>query len=185
MTPTQPTPQGPPPGPPGPPSGRATPPPPTPGATPRKSGGRGWLVGFIVASVLLIAALVFGIFSFIGKNDESDKKDEAQTELTATQKELEQTKAELGTSEAAGSLLGELVNAGERSADDLKSCADSARQLRSNIVAALNAVQAGGDVNVLVDGINAQISENDTTCSTSDSSYQEFRDALAKLESER
>lgn len=190
MTPTQPPPAapGPPPGPPsGPPPspGAGATPPASPGAAPRKRGGGLLLVGFIAATVLFIVALVFAIFSFIGKNDESDKKDKAQKELTSTKKELEQTKSELGTSEAAGGLLGDLVNAGDTAAKDVKACADSALQLRSNIVAALNEVQANRSIDPLVDGINAQIRDNDSKCSASDSSYQNFADALRRLQAGR
>jgi flagellar basal body-associated protein FliL len=190
MTPTQPTPAapGPPPGPPaGPPtsSGGGATPPPSPSAAPSKKGGGLLLVGFIAATVLFIVALVFAIFSFVGKNDESDKKDKAQKELASTKKELAQTKGELGTSEAASGLLGDLVNAGDTAAKDLKACTDSARQLRSNIVAALNEVQANRSIEPLVDGINAQITENNTTCNASDDSYQQFADALSRLQSGR
>jgi flagellar basal body-associated protein FliL len=181
MTPTQPPPAAPGP-PPGPPSGPPATPAPAPGAPPRKSGGGLLLIGFIAVSVLLIVALVFAIFSFVGKSDESDKKDKAQKELTSAKKQLADTKAQLGTSEAAGGLLGDLLTTGAKSADDLKACADSARQLRSNIVAALNAVQAGGSINPLVDGINSQITDNDTKCGASDTSYQGFLDALRKLQ---
>jgi flagellar basal body-associated protein FliL len=181
MTPTQPTPPAPPPGPPpAPPSG----PPASPGATPTKRGGGSskiWLILFIVAAVLFVGALVFAIISFTGKNSEADDKEKAEQELASTRRELEQTQEELGTQQGAGEVLGELVRTGEASANDLKACADSARELRSNIVAALNAVQAGTDINSLVDGINAQIDQNDSVCGTSDQSFQDFIDALEQV----
>jgi flagellar basal body-associated protein FliL len=181
MTPTQPTIPAPPPGPPPAPPSE---PPPSPGATAKKRGGGGrniWLILFIVAAVLFVGALVFAIISFTGKNSEADDKEKAQQELASTQRELEQTQEELGTQQGAGEVLGELVRTGETSANDLKACADSARELRSNIVAALNAVQAGGDINALVDGINAQIDENDRVCGNSDQSFQDFIDALEEV----
>jgi flagellar basal body-associated protein FliL len=180
VTPTQPTPPAPPPGPPpAPPPG----PPPTPGAAPtKKSGGTNiWLILFIVVGVLFVAALIFAIISFTGKNAEADDKEKAEQELESTKLELEKTQEELGTQQGAGEVLGELVRTGETSANDLKACADSARDLRSNIVAALNAVQAGSDINSLVDGINAQIDENDRVCGTSDQSFQDFIDALEQV----
>ena len=190
MTPTQPTPPTPPPGPPPtPPPG----PPPSPGAAPAKKSGGGtvWMILFIVAAVLFVGALVFAIISFTGKNAEADDKEKAEQELASTQRELEQTREqlgsteeELGTQQGAGEILGDLVRTGEASANDLKACADSARQLRSNIVAALNAVQAGTGINSLVDGINAQIQENDRVCGTSDQSYQDFANALQQLREE-
>lgn len=190
MTPTQPPPAapGPPPGPqsgPPPSPGAGAPPPPSPGAAPRKSGGGLLLVGLIAVTVLFIVALVFAIFSFIGKNDESDKKDKAQKELTSTKKELADIKGQLSTSEAAGGLLGDLVNAGDKAAKDVKACADSSLQLRRNVVGALNEVQANRSIEPLVDGINAQIQENNATCSASEASYQAFADALSRLRSGR
>jgi flagellar basal body-associated protein FliL len=180
MTPTQPTqpmPPGPPPGPPS-----ATPP--TPGAAPqRKSGGGGgiWLILFIVAGVLFVGALIFAIISFTGKNSEADDKEKAQKELASTKEDLARLEDELGTQQGAGEILGDLVRTGAQSADDLKACADSARTLRSNIVSALNSVQAGSNINDLVDGINAQINENDNVCNASDQSYQNFIDALDQV----
>jgi flagellar basal body-associated protein FliL len=181
------TPPAPPPGPPPapPPSPPSAPlPGATPGAAPaRKSGGGTniWLVLFIVAGVLFVGALIFAIFSFTGKSSAEDDKDKAQKELASTKKELSDTQGELGTQQGAGEILGDLVRTGETSASDLKACADSARQLRSNIVDALNAVQAGTGINDLVDGINAQINQNDNVCNTSDTSYQSFIDALEKV----
>ena len=116
-----------------------------------------------------------------GKSSAEDDKDKAQKELASTKKELNDTQGELGTQQGAGQILGDLVRTGETSASDLKACADSARQLRSNIVDALNAVQAGTGINDLVDGINAQINQNDNVCNTSDTSYQDFIDALEKV----
>jgi flagellar basal body-associated protein FliL len=181
------TPPAPPPGPPSapPPSPPSAPPPgATPGAAPARKTGGGtniWLVLFIVVAVLFDGALIFAIFSFTGKSSAEDDKDKAQKELASTKKELNDTQGELGTQKGAGQVLGDLVRTGATSADDLKACTDSARQLRSNIVSALNAVQAGTGVNDLVDGVNAQINENDRVCGTADTSYQSFLDALDKV----
>jgi flagellar basal body-associated protein FliL len=160
--------------------------PPTPGAArPKKSGGGGiWLILFIVAGVLFVGALIFAVISFTGKNSEADDKEKAQKELASTKQDLARLEEELGTQQGAGEILGDLVRTGAQSADDLKACADSARDLRSNVVAALNAVQAGTNVNDLVDGINAQIDQNDSVCNTSDQSYQNFIDALNRVRDE-
>jgi hypothetical protein len=183
MTPTQPpAAPGPPPGPPsGPPPspGAGATPPPSPGATPRKRGGGGLLlVGFIAVSVLLIAALVFAIFSFIGKNDESDKKDKAQKELTSTKKELEKTKAELGTSEAAGGLLGDLLTTGARSADDLKACADASSAFNRQFVAAVGQIVSGGGI---PPELQTAASDTDSKCATANQSYDSFIESLRKV----
>jgi flagellar basal body-associated protein FliL len=180
MTPTQPTPPAPPPGPPPtPPPG----PPPSPGAAPaKKSGGANiWLILFIVVGVLFVGALVFAIISFTGKNAEADDKEKAEQELASTKRELEQTQEELGTQTGAGEILGELVQTGETSADNLKSCVDSGFNLRNQIVQLLNDRQGGMDVNPRIDGLNAAIGQNDSECNNASQAYQDFKDAVAQL----
>ena len=181
------TPPAPPPGPPpapppGPPS--ASPPAGASGAAPPKSGGGSniWLILFIVAGVLFVGALIFAIISFTGKSSAEDDKDKAQKELTSTKKQLASTKGDLGTSQGAGQILGDLVRTGAKSADDLKACTDSGRALQNQAVDVLNAAQAGSNVNALIDGLNAAIDRNTSTCNTSQQSYQAFVDALNKLQ---
>jgi len=86
---------------------------------------------FIVAGVLVVGALIFAIFSFTGKSSAEDDKDKAQKELTLTKKELKDTQGELGTQQGAGQILGDLVRTGTKSADDLKACTDSARDVQN------------------------------------------------------
>jgi flagellar basal body-associated protein FliL len=182
------TPPAPPPGPPSaPPPGPPPGPPPSAAqpaaAPPKKSGGGGgiWLVLFIVAAVLFVGAMIFAIISFTGKNSEADDKEKAQKELAATKRELNNTQGELGTQKGAGQVLGRLVNTGEGSADALKACTDSGFQLRENIVSLLNAVQANTNVDSLIDGINAQIDQNDNVCNNSNQQYQDFKDAVNEI----
>jgi hypothetical protein len=182
MTPTQPTTPAPPPGPPpGPPSG----PPPSPGAgaAPRKTGGI-WLVGFIVATVLFIVALVFGIFSFIGKNDESDKKKDAQEQLASTRRERDQLQERLGGAQQAGRTLSDLLTQAASAADDMKSCTDSGGSLRETMIEVLNARQAGGNIDDRIDALNQQIDSSRSNCSTADQSYQSLIDALTEAQGE-
>jgi uncharacterized protein HemX len=172
-------PSAPPPGPPSAPSPSASQP---AAAAPKKSGGGGiWLVLFIVAGVLFVGALIFAIISFTGKNSEADDKEKAQKELASTKQELADTQDELGTQQGAGELLGELVRTGETSADSLKACTDSGFNLRDSIVSALNAVQAGTNVDQLIDGLNASIDQNDNQCNDANQAYQNFKDALGEL----
>ena len=181
------TPPAPPPGPPSaPPPGPPPAPPPSAAqpaaAPPKKSGGGGiWLVLFIVAAVLFVGALVFAIISFTGKNSEADDKEKAQKELAATKKELEDTQGELGTQQGAGQVLGRLVSTGESSADALKQCTDSGFNLREQIVSTLNALQAGSNVDQLVDGLNAAIDQNDSVCNSSNSAYEDFKNAVNEI----
>jgi hypothetical protein len=182
MTPTQPTPPAPPPGPPpGPPSG---PPPAPPAAGPKKRGGNIFLVGFIVVAVLFVVALVFAIVSFLGKNDESDKKKEAQEQLAATRRERDRLQERLGGAQQAGQTLSDLLTQAASAADDLKSCTDSSGGLREAMIEALNAVQGGGNINDRIDALNQQIDGNRSNCSTADQSYQDLIDALSEAGSE-
>jgi hypothetical protein len=160
--------------PPGPPS--ASPPAGAPSASPSKSGGgKIWLILFIVAGVLFVGALILAIIGFTGKSSAEDDKDKAQKELASTKKEL-------GTTKGAGAILGELVRTGAKSADDLKACTDSARTVQNQAIDVLNQKQAGSDVNPQIDGLNAAIDQNTSLCNASQQSYQEFVDALNKLQ---
>jgi len=136
---------------------------------------------FIVAAVLFVGALVFGIISFTGKSSAEDDKDKAQKELAQANKELQDTQGQLGTQKGAGQLLGRLVTTGESSADALKSCTDAGAQLRENIVSTLNALQAGTNVDQLVDGVNAQIDQTNSQCNNANSAYQDFKDAVSQI----
>jgi hypothetical protein len=179
MTPTQPTTPAPPPGPPpGPPSG----PPPAPTAQPAKKGGPSVpLFGFIIVAVLFIAALVFAIFSFIGKNDESDKKKDAQEQLAARTRERDRLQERLGGAQQAGETLSDLLTQAASAADGLKSCTDSSGGLREAMIEALNAVQGGGGINDRIDALNQQINSNRDSCATSDQAYQDLIDALTQV----
>jgi hypothetical protein len=182
MTPTQPTPPAPPPGPPpGPPSG---PPPAPPTPRPKKTGGGFFLVGFIVVSVLFVGALVFAIVSFLGKNDESDKKKEAQEQLAATRRERDRLQEQLGGAEQTGQALSDLLTQAASAADDLKSCTDSSGNLREGMIDALNSVQGGGSINDRIDALNQQINANRDSCGTSDQAYQDLIDALREAQNE-
>jgi flagellar basal body-associated protein FliL len=180
------TPPAPPPGPPPaqPPGPPASPPAGAPGSAPPKSGGGGniWLILFIVAGVLFVGALIFAIISFTGKSSAEDDKDKAQKELASTKKQLTNTKGELESTQGAGQILGDLVRTGAKSADDLKACTDSAKDVQNQAIDVLNARQAGADVNPRIDGLNAAIDQNTSVCNTSQQSYQAFVDALNKLQ---
>jgi hypothetical protein len=131
-----------------------------------------WLILFIVAGVLFVGALIFAIIGFTGKSSAEDDKDKAQKELASTKKELATTKADLGTSQGAGQILGNLVTTGAKSADDLKTCSDTARQF------AVDVLQSGGNIGQpLVD----EAGTVDSRCGTSDQSYQDFIDALNRV----
>jgi hypothetical protein len=182
MTPTQPTPPTPPPGPPpGPPSGPPPGSPGAPGAPAKKRGAAVPLVAFIVVVVLLVVAAALAIFAFVGKSSEADDKDKAQKELASTKRELASTKERLGGAQEAGRTLGDLLRRAGSAADDLKTCTDSSGSLREGMIEALNAVQAGGNINDRIDGLNQQINSNRTSCASSDESYQNLLNALREV----
>jgi hypothetical protein len=135
------------------------------------------MIGFIVVAVLFVVALVFAIVSYTGKNDEADKKDKAQKELASVKKQL-------GTTQGAGQILGDLVRTGAKSADDLKACVDSGKNLQNQAIDVLNAKQNGTDVDPLIDGLNSAIDQNQQLCNSSQQSYQNFVDALNQLKNQ-
>jgi 6-phosphogluconate dehydrogenase len=45
-------------------------------------------------------------------------------------------------------------------------------------VSSLNAVQAGTNVDQLIDGLNAAIDQNDAQCNNASSAYQDFKNAI-------
>jgi hypothetical protein len=139
---------------------------------------------FIVAGVLFVGALIFGIFSFAGKSSAEDDKDKAQKELASTKKELNDTQDKLGTTKGAGQILGDLVRTGAKSADDLKAYTDSGKAVQNEAIDVLNAAHAGTDVNPRIDGLNAAIDQNESLCNVSSDSYQQFVDALDKVKNQ-
>jgi hypothetical protein len=179
MTPTQPPPPPTAPGPPpGPPSG---PPPPPPSAPPKKAGGGIWLVGFIVATVLFVIALVFAIVSFLGKNDESDKKKEAQEQLASTRRERDRLQEQLGGAQQTGQTLRDLLTQAASAADDLKACTDASGNFIEQFGNAVGQIVAGGGV---PPELQSAASDTDTRCAASDQAYQELIDALRQAQSE-
>lgn len=180
MTPTQPTPPAPPPGPPpGPPSG---PPPAAPGAAPPKKRGPSVpLVPFIIVAVLLVAAVVFAIISFLGKNDESDKKEDAQEQLASTRRELNDVRERLGGAQQAGQTLSDLLTQAASAADDLKACTDASSNFIDQFGNAVGQIVAGGGV---PPELESAASDTDTRCAASDQAYQDLIDALTEAQGE-
>ncbi len=173
------TPPAPPPGPPsapppGPPSGPPSAPPPTPGATqPKRRGVNGWMIGFIVVAVLLVASLIFGILSFTAKNDQSDKKEKAQKELASVQKQL-------GGARSAGRTLNDLLQRAASAADDLKACTDASSDFITTFGNSVNQIVSGGGV---PPELSSKASDTDSKCATSDQSYNQLLQALREARS--
>ena len=115
---------------------------PAPGGPATPSGKRGGIPmpAFIVVLVLLVAALAFGIVSFLGKNSESDDKEKAQEELAQVRSELDQTRSDLASlqdelegSQQTGEALGDLVGQAATVVDALKACTDSVTVVRVGV----------------------------------------------------
>lgn len=146
-----------------PPTQPTTPPPTTPGgpppggSAPKASGGSGGVPTplFVVVAIVAVAAIAFAIFSFLGKNSEADDKkdaqkeaaaandraDAAEDELAALEEENASLNEQLGISEDAGELLGEIVTEGAAAADVLKTCSDTAREFAINEIQGTSTVE--------------------------------------------
>lgn len=164
------------------PGGPAGPPPaaPVPAGPAGPSGAKGGIPtpAFIVVLVLLVAALAFGIVSFLGKNSEADDKEKAEDELAQVRAELSSTRDELAsledeltgsqqTGEALSDLLGQAANA----TDSLKECADASRSFASAFVDAAPGILATGDI---PQELSDLAETSDTLCATADQSYDEL-----------
>ena len=154
------------------------------GRASKRGGTNLFLFTTIALAVVVAILLVFAIFTFAGKSSAEDDRDNAKKELASTKKELASTKSDLGSSQGAGQILGDLVRTGAKSADDLKACTDSGLAVQNQAIDVLNAAQAGTDVNPRIDGLNAAIDQNESLCNSSQQSYQDFVDALNRLQNQ-
>lgn len=172
------------------PGGPAAPPPPEPapsgptGLPPASKGGIP-MPAFIVVLVLLVAALAFGIVSFLGKNSESDDKEKAekelgqvQAELSAAQDEVAALEEELSGSQQTGEALGALVEQAAGAADSLKECSDASREFASAFIDAVSGILASGEV---PQELNDLATASDDFCATADDSYQELINIFAEI----
>jgi hypothetical protein len=183
MTPTQPTPPAPPPGPPpGPPAGPPPGPPSAPGAAPTKKGGPTVpLVGFIIVVVLFVAAIVFAIVMFLGKNSESDKKSNAQEQLAATRRERGRLQERLGGAQQTGQTLRDLLGQAASAADDMKACTDASVSFNQQFVNAVAQIVSAGGV---PPELQSAAADTDSKCATSDQAYQDLINALTEAQNE-
>jgi hypothetical protein len=142
---------------------------------------------FVVVLVLLVAALAFGIVSFLGKNSEADDKQEAQgqldtarDELASAQDEISSLQDELQGSEETGQALGDLVEQAASAADDLKACADSSGQFITDFSDAVPGIVTTGEIPPAVGDLATQ---TDELCATANQSYQELIDIFNEINS--
>lgn len=148
------------------------------------------LPAFIAVAVVAVAALVFGIFMFLGKNSEADKKEDAQEELASTQRELRLANDEIDAAnediadleanldaiggeltdvEDFAAALDEVLGTGTVAADSLYDCSVTAYEF------ILNFLDTGTpDV--------GQAEAVDDRCFSAEDNYNAFIDALSQLE---
>ena len=157
-----------------------------PAGSPPKKGGIP-TPAFIVVLVLLVAALAFGIVSFLGKNSESDDKEKAQDQLHQVQAELSSTRDDLASlqdelegSQQTGQALGDLVQQAATVVDDLKACTDASRQFASSFIDAAPGILATGEI---PQELSDLADSSDTLCATSDDSYQQHIDIFNEINS--
>jgi hypothetical protein len=162
---------------------------PAPGGPGAPSGKKGGIPvpAFIAVLVLLVAALAFGIVSFLGKNSESDDKEKAQDELAQVRSELDQTRGDLASlqdqlegSQQTGEALSDLVQQAAVVADDLKACTDASRSFASSFIDAVPGILATGEI---PPELSESADSSDTLCATSDESYQQLIDIFNEINS--
>ena len=162
---------------------------PVPGGPSAPSGKKGGIPTpvFVVVLVLLVAALAFGIVSFLGKNSESDDKDKAQDQLAQVQSELDQTRNDLASlqdqlegTQQTGEALSDLVQQAAVVADDLKACTDASRSFASAFIDAVPGIISSGEI---PQDLSDQADNSDSLCATSDESYQELIDIFNEINS--
>jgi len=144
-----------------------------------------------VVAIVAVAALAFGIFSFLGKNSESDKKKDAESELTAAEDraqaaENEAAKAErdlersdqaladlqdqLGASEDFSSLIVDVLTQSTEAVNTLYTCTATAREF------AINEIEGSSTVE--------QAQAVDDQCAASDQAYDDYFAAIEQLPTE-
>ncbi len=162
-------------------------PPPAPGPGAPGGGRKGGIPApaFIVVLVLLVAALAFGIVSFLGKNSEADDKDEAREQLGQTRAELRSARDEIASlenelsgSQETGQALSELLGQAASAADDLKACGDSSRTFISDFIDAVPGIIGSGEVPTALSDSAAEV---DDLCATADGSYEELIDIFNEI----
>jgi hypothetical protein len=173
---------------------QAGPPPPPAAPKPPKAPGAGVTLPtpvVVIAAIVLVAAIVFGIFSFLGKNSEADDKKKAQdenaalvrdnrakdTEIEAANEEiveLEDQNAslseQLGQSEEFAAALDGVLGTGQTAADTLYECATTAYEFILNF---LNSGAADP----------GQAQAVDDRCVSAEDNYNAFNAALNDLAS--
>jgi uncharacterized protein HemX len=168
------------------------PPAPTPPKPPKEPGAGVTLPTpiVVIAAIVGVAVLVFGIFSFLGKSSADDDKKKAEDELASVQRDnrekdteieaaneeiaelearAEDLSEQLGQSEEFAAALDQVLGAGRTAADSLYDCSVTAYET------IINVANAGG---VLDPG---QAQAVDDRCLSAEDNYNAFNAALNEL----
>lgn len=143
----------------------------------------------VIGAIVLVGALVFGIFSFLGKSSADDDKKKAEQENTALQRDLNDANTEidaaneeieelnarvedlsqqLGQSEEFAAALDEVLGSGQTAADTLYECATTAYEFILNFLESGNADPG-------------QAQAVDDRCISAEDNYNAFNAALNDL----
>ena len=144
----------------------------------------------VIGAILLVAALVFGIFMFMGKSSADDDKKKAEERVTALERDnrdkdteiqaaneeidelnarVEDLSAQLGQSEEFAAALDQVLGSGRTAADSLYECSVTAYEF------IINGLESGN-----FDPGQAQAV--DDRCFTAEDNYNAFLNALSELE---
>jgi len=144
----------------------------------------------IIGAIVLVGALVFGIFSFMGKGSAEDDKKEVEKELTSVKNDLNSANTEIeaaneeiaeledtneslsqqaGQSEEFAAALNEVLGNGATAADALYQCSVTAYEFILNFLNSGNADPG-------------QAQAVDDRCFSAEDQYNVFLDALNQLE---
>jgi hypothetical protein len=143
----------------------------------------------VIGAIVLVGALVFGIFSFLGKSSADDDKKKAEKELTSVRRDLNESNIEieaaneeidelnarvedlsqqLGQSEEFAAALDQVLGSGQTAADSLYECAVTAYEF------VLNSINSGvPDV--------GQAQAVDDRCLSAEDNYNAFNAAINDL----
>lgn len=167
-------------------------PPPAPPKPPKEPGAGTTLPTpvVVIGAIVAVAALVFGVFSFLGKGSAEDDKKKVETELTSAKKDLNSAQTEIeaaneeiaeleatneslseqaGQSEEFAAALNEVLGNGATAADALYQCSTTAYEF------ILNFLNAGNPD-------PGQAQAVDDRCLSAEDQYNVFLDALNQLE---
>jgi hypothetical protein len=144
----------------------------------------------VIGAIVLVGALVFGVFSFLGKSSADDDKKKVEKQLTSVEGDLREANTEIeaaneeiteledtneslsqqaGQSEEFAAALNDVLGTGQTAADSLYQCSVTAYEFILNFLNSGNADPG-------------QAQAVDDRCISAEDQYNVFIDALNQLE---